>query len=197
MLSTGTEWKGNWLNTEKLMLLKTVVLEKTLESPLDCKVIQPVHPKGNQSWIFVGRTDAEAEAPILWLLELKSWLIVKDPRDGRGWDGWMASPTQSTWVWVNSRSRWWTGKPGVLQSMGSHRVVHGWVTELNWTDRKLLTCHPQLYSVPQGEDCVTQYAKTQIIWSKLWFTEGLILAKGFSLLKPHPKPNLWARWRLL
>ena len=117
--------------------------------------------------------------------------------DDRGWDGWMASPTQSTWVWVNSRSRWWTGKPGVLQSMGSHRVVHGWVTELNWTDRKLLTCHPQLYSVPQGEDCVTQYAKTQIIWSKLWFTEGLILAKGFSLLKPHPKPNLWARWRLL
>ena len=54
-------------------------------------------------------------------------------RDNRGWDGWMASPTQWTWVWVISRNFWWTGKPGVLQSMGSQRVKHGWATELNWT----------------------------------------------------------------
>jgi len=63
----------------------TVVLEKTLESPLDCKGIQPVHPKGNQSWIFIGRTDAEAEAPILWLLDAKNWLIGKDPDAGKDW----------------------------------------------------------------------------------------------------------------
>ena len=63
----------------------TVVLEKTLESPLDCKEIQPVHPKGDQSWGFIGRTDAEAETPILWPAHAKSWLIGKDPEAGRDW----------------------------------------------------------------------------------------------------------------
>ena len=63
----------------------TVVLENTLESPLDCKEIQPVHSKGDQSWVFIGRTDAKAETPILWLLHAKSWLIVKDPDVGRDW----------------------------------------------------------------------------------------------------------------
>ena len=63
----------------------TVVLEKILESPLDCKEIQPVHPKGNQSWIFIGRTDAEAETPILWLLDAKNWHIWKDPDAGKDW----------------------------------------------------------------------------------------------------------------
>ena len=65
----------------------TVVLEKTLESPLDCKEIQPVHPKGNQSWIFTGRTDAEAETSILWPIDVKNWLIWKDPDAGKDW-GW-------------------------------------------------------------------------------------------------------------
>ena len=63
----------------------TVVLEKTLESPLDCKEFQPIHPKGNQSWIFIGRTDAEAETPILWPPDVKSWLIWKDPDAGKDW----------------------------------------------------------------------------------------------------------------
>ena len=86
----------------------TVVLEKTLESPLDCKEIQPVHPKWNQSWIFIGRTDVEAKTPILWTADEKSWLIWKDPdgrkdwrsrrRGNRGWDGWMASATQCEFV---------------------------------------------------------------------------------------------------
>ena len=62
-----------------------LVLEKTLESPLDCKEIQPVHPKGNQSWIFIGRTDAEAETPILWPPDVKNWLIGKDPDAGKDW----------------------------------------------------------------------------------------------------------------
>ena len=65
--------------------LWTVVLEKTLESPLNCKVIQPVHPKGNQSWVFIGRTDVEAETPILWPPDAKSWLICKDPDAGKDW----------------------------------------------------------------------------------------------------------------
>ena len=61
-------------------------------------------------------------------------------RDNRGWDGWMASPTQWTWVWGHSRSWWWTGRPGVLQFMGSHRVRHNWVTELNWTESPVRKC---------------------------------------------------------
>ena len=105
----------------------TVVLEKTVEHPLDCKEIQPVHPKGDLSWVVIGRTDAKAETPVLWPPDAKSWLTGKDPEglgaggegDDRGWDGWMASPTPWAWVWVNSRSWWWTGRPGVLRSMGS------------------------------------------------------------------------------
>ena len=117
-----------------------VVLEKTLESPLDCKEIQPVHPKGNQSWIFIGRTDAEAEALILWPPDAKNWLIKKDTDAGEdwrqeekgttGWDGWMTSPTWWTWIWVSSRCWWWTGNSGMLQSVGWQRVRPNWVTEL-------------------------------------------------------------------
>ena len=77
---------GLWrrLSAEELMHLNCV-LEKTLESPLDCKEIQPVHPKENQSWIFIGRTDAKAEAPILWPRDLKNWLIGKEPDAGKNW----------------------------------------------------------------------------------------------------------------
>ena len=122
----------------------TVGLEKTLESPLDCKQIQPVHPKGNQSWIFIGRADAEAETPILWPPDVKNWLTEKTVMLGkiegkrrRGWQrmsGWMASLTQWTWVWANSGSWWWTGKPGVLQSMGYKVSDTTERTELNWTE---------------------------------------------------------------
>ena len=122
----------------------TVVLEKAPESPLDCKEIQPVHSKGDQPWDFFGRNDAEAETPVLWPPHEKSWLIGKYSDAGRdwgqeekgttGWDGWMASLTQWTWVWVNSGSCWWTGRPGVLRFMGSKRVRQYWATELNWTD---------------------------------------------------------------
>ena len=90
---------------------------------------------------FIGRTDVEAETPILWPPGVKYWLIWKDPDAGKYWgqeekgttDVWMASPTQWTWIWVDPRSWWWTGKPGVLWLMGSQRVRHDWVTELNWT----------------------------------------------------------------
>ena len=120
----------------------TVVLEETLESPLDCKEIQPVHSKGDQSWIFTGKTDAEAEAPILWATwceELIHWkrpwcwerLKTGEEGDERGWDGWMASTTWWTWVWASSGNKWWTGKPGMLQSMWSQRGGHDWATELN------------------------------------------------------------------
>ena len=121
--------------------LWTIVLEKTLESPLDCKEIKPVHPKKkkNQSWIFTGKTHAEVKAPIICPPDGKNWLIGKDPdirKDWRqeekgktGWDGWMASPSRWTWAWVSSRR-----KPGMMQSMSLQRDGHDWRTELNWTN---------------------------------------------------------------
>ena len=126
------DYKESWV--PKNWCFWTVVLEKTLESPLDCKGIQPVHPKGHQSWIFIGRTDVEAETLILWSPDVKRprcWqrLKVGGEGDDRGWNDWMASLTPWTWVWANSQSWWRTGKPGVLQSIGSQRVRHYWVTE--------------------------------------------------------------------
>ena len=141
------DYKETWV--PKNWCFWTVVVEKTLEGPLDCKEIQPVNPKGNQPWIFTERTDAETETPILWPPDTKNSLIGKDPDAGKdwrreekgdnnGWDVWMASPIQRTWVWVSSGSWWWTGKPGVLQSMGLQRVGHDWATGLNWTERFLV-----------------------------------------------------------
>ena len=105
-----------------------LVLEKTLESPLDCKEIQPVHLKGNQSWYSLEglmlKLKLQSFGHLMWktnsLEKTWSWEGLKEGGEGdnRGWDGWMASPTQWTWVWVNSGSWWWTGRPGVLQSMG-------------------------------------------------------------------------------
>ena len=112
----------------------TVVLEKTLESPLDCKEIKPIKPKGNQYWIFIGKTDVEVETSILWPADEKRWLIGKDPDAGEDWRqeekgmtedemvGWVVSPTQWTWVWASSKRWWRTGKTGMLQSMGLQRV---------------------------------------------------------------------------
>ena len=138
------DYKESWVS--KNWCFWTLVLEKTLESPLDCKEIKPVSPEGNQSWIFIGRTDAEAEPPILWPPDAKNWLTGKNPDgwerlkaggegDDRGWDGWVASPTQWTWSWAGSRSWCWTGKPGILQSMGSQRL-RTWLS--NWTDSRTL-----------------------------------------------------------
>ena len=106
-------WSMFWGWALKNRCFWIVVLEKTFEGPLDCKEIKPVNPKGNQPWIFIGRTDAEAEAPVLWPPHEKGWLIGKKPwcwkrlraggeGDDRGWDGWMASLTQWTEVWANS-----------------------------------------------------------------------------------------------
>ena len=124
--------KKGWASTN--WCLRTVVLEKTLEGPLDSKEIKPVNPKGNQHWIFIGRSDVEPL--ILWPPDAKNWLIGEDPDAGKDWrqketrgergqDGWMASLTRRTWR---------TRKSGVLQSMGSQRAGHDWATELNWTE---------------------------------------------------------------
>ena len=120
----------------------TVVLEKTLESPLDCKEIQPVHPKRKQSWIFIGRTDVEAETPEYFghlmrrtdSLEKTLMLGKTEGRRRRGWQRmrWLDGITDSMDMSLSSRSWWQTEKTGMLQSMGSQWVVPDWATELNW-----------------------------------------------------------------
>ena len=113
----------------------TVVLEKTLESPLNCG--DPTSP--NHSWIFIGRSWNSNTLDTCWeeLTHLKRpccWERLKagGEREDRGWDGWMGSLTRWTWVWASSGSWWWPGKPGVPQSMGSQRAGHDWATEPNW-----------------------------------------------------------------
>ena len=140
-----------WTNSERETPIQYInayiwnlVLEKTLESPLDCKEIQPVHSEGDQPWDFFGMNDAKAETPGLRPPHAKSWLIGKDwcweglgaggEGDDRGWDGWMASLTRWTWGWVNSGSWWGTGRPVVLRFRGSQRVGHDWATALIWSE---------------------------------------------------------------
>ena len=128
--------KESWVL--KNWCFQTVMLEKTTESPLDCKEIKPVNFKGYQPWIFIGRTDVEAEVPVLWPPVAKSQFIWKDPDAGKDWrqeeddrgqDDWVTSLTQRTWAWASS-GRWWrTGKPGVLLSMGLQSIRHDWGTE--------------------------------------------------------------------
>ena len=106
----------------------TVVLEKTLESPLDCKEIQPVHPKGDQSWVFTGRTDTEAETPILWSPDAKNWLIGKDPDAGKDWGQEEKGMTENKMVgwhhWLNGHEFEQTW--GIVENRGAwHAAVHG------------------------------------------------------------------------
>ena len=121
----------------------TVVLEKTLESPLDCKETQPVNPKGNQSWIFIGRTDAEAETPVLWPPDVKSWLTGKDPDSGKDWGQEEKGKTEDEMPgWhhrLGGHEFEWT--PGVGDGQGGLACCDSWdrkeldTTEwLNWTE---------------------------------------------------------------
>ena len=106
----------------------TVVLEKTLESPLDSKEIQPVHPKGDQSWVFIRRTDVEAETPILWPPDEKSWLIWKDPDAGKDWgqeEKGMTEDEMAGWHhWLDGRESQWT--PGVCDGQGGLACCDSW-----------------------------------------------------------------------
>ena len=120
----------------------TVLLEKTLECPLDSQEIQPVRPKEISPEYSLEGLMQELKLQYFGHLMQKLthwkrpwyWESLKAGEgDGGGWDGWMSSPTQWTWVWVNFGGWWWTGRPGMLQSMGSQRVGHVWATELNWT----------------------------------------------------------------
>ena len=148
------DYKESWV--QKNWCLWTVVLEKTLKSPLDYKEIKPVHPKGNPSLTFIGRNDAEAETIILWPPDAKNWLICKTLMLGkiegrRRWGQqkkmrWLDGITDSMDMSLSklkliTRSWWWTGSPDVLQSMGLQRITNDWATELSWTDRRQKAYH--------------------------------------------------------
>ena len=206
------------LNHKEICRLKNwcfwTVLEKTLESPLDIKEIKPVKSKGNQSLIVIEKIDAEAEVPIIWPLDAKNWLnektlmLVKTEgirrRGYKGWDGWMASPTQWTWVRAYSRRCWGTRKPGMVQFMESQRVRQDLVTEQQQT----IVLHIQLlskssmlkqmrwffkYSAVFSESACTHKTKISIvIWTIVfcpWCFKSLdsssVLINGFLHITHH------------
>ena len=172
-----------------------MVLEKPLESPFDNKEVKPVNPKGNQSWIFRGRTDAEAETPVLWPPDAKNWLPGKDPDaekdwrweekgNGREWDGWMASLTGWAWFWAPL---------GVVDGQGSLACCSSWcrkeagLTErLNWTDwtEGLYTCRMSEYVKP--EDGRHAWASRHNVAQNLyffWYINMMIWYQGTIGLK--------------
>ena len=147
------DYKESW--APKNWCFLTVVLEKRVpESPLDCKEIQSVHPKGDQSWVFIGRTDAEVETPILWPSDAKSWLILKDPDAGKDWGQEEKGITEDEMVgwhhWLNGHEFGWT--PGVGDGQGGQACCSSWgrkesdtTEQLNWTElKKLVRMFPQV-----------------------------------------------------
>ena len=148
--------KKDW--AVKKWCFQIVVLEKTLESPLDFKEITPVNPKGNQPWTFKERLILKLKLQYLvtWCEELTHWkrpwcwerLRAGGEVGDRGWDGWLASLTQWTWVWVNAGRQWRTGKPGVLRFMDSQKVGDDWAIEQQGFQPSIqpagrtVACHP-------------------------------------------------------
>ena len=163
----------------------TVVLEKTLESPLDCKEIQPVHSEDQTSDSLEGmmlKLKLQYFVHLMWRVDLleKTLMLggigVMRRRGWQGWDGWMASLTQWTWVWVNSGSWWWTGSPGVLQFMESQRVRHDWATEMNWTETLSVWYHNDVYMSKLIRYTTTSVNNTVNYWLRV------ILMCQYSLL---------------
>jgi len=135
------DYKESW--APKNWCFWTILLDKTLESPLDCKEIQPVHPKGDQSWVFFGRTDAEAETPVLWPPDVKNWLIGKDPDAGKEWrqeEKWTTEDELVGWHHqLNGHE--FEQVPGVGDGQGSLASCSPWghnesdmTKQLNWTE---------------------------------------------------------------
>ena len=155
----------------------TVVLEKTLESPLDCKEIQPVHPKGDQSWVFFGKNDAKAETPVLWPPHAKRWLIGKDSDAGRDWGQEEKGTTEDEMAgwhhWLVGHEFEWI--PGVGEGQGGLACCNSWgheesdtteqLNELNWTEHHWIT--------------------KKVFWVQVWTTVLYIIKRFFNGFKSY------------
>ena len=194
------DYKESWVL--KNWCFWTVVLEKIFESSLNCKEIQPVHPKGNspeyslEGLMLKLKLQYFGQRPWCW-----ERLNVRGEGDGRGWDGWMASPTRWIWVWVSSGSWWWTGKPGVLQSTGlqSQIQLSNW-TELNWTSHITTSSSDPLASLLEGplwshwvinypHSCIN-YADFPVTRSWTWWS---CLQSPFCHIRWHSR-RFWGLW---
>ena len=162
------DYKESWV--PRNWCFWTVVVVKTLESPLDCKEIQPVHSKGDQSWVFIGRTDVEAETPILWPPDTKSWLIWKDPDAGKDWGQEAKGMTEDVMVgwhhWLDGHGFGWTlgidDGQGGLVCCGSCGHKESNTTEwLNWTDSPSYKEESHLDLIPRY---CTNHHIPQILW---------------------------------
>ena len=177
------DYKESW--AQKNWCFWTVVLEKTLESPLDCKEIQPVHPKGDQSCMFIGGTDVESETPILWPLDAESWLIWKDPDAVKDWGQEEKGTTENEMVGWHHQLNWhvfrWT--PGVGDGQGGLgccnswgcRVRHDWATELNWTDT-------YIYAIEIAHTYIGISRKTHML--RFLWKFGFQMCIGLKMRKP-------------
>ena len=185
------DYKESW--ALKNWCFWTVMLEKTLESPLDCKEIQPVHPKGNHSWIFIGRTDAEAITPIVWLPDVKNWLIGKDPDAGKDLSQEEKGTTEDEMVgwhcWLDGQE--FEQGPGVGNGQGSlvccnpwgcRRIGHDWASELNWNDTSIIKCKREIINICPCllrryfmvcTNTLATSCKDLTHWKRPWCWEGL------------------------
>ena len=165
----------------------TVVLEKTLESPLDCKEIQPVHPKGDQSWVFIAGTDVEAETPKLWPLDEESWFIWKDPDAGRDWGQEEKGTTEDEMVgwhhWHNGHGFGWT--PGVGDGQGGLTCCNSWgrkesdtTEQLIWTRDKRLGLS---LTLPSLKWMNTSYRCNMYLDSQTWVQSHTIICQLYDL----------------
>ena len=181
------DYKENWV--PKNWCFWTVVLEKTLQSPLDCKEIQPVHPKGDQSWVFIGRTDVEAETPILWPPDMKSWLIWKDLDAGKDWRQEKGTTEDKIVGWyhrLNGHGFGWT--PGVGDGQGGLACCGSWgrkesdTTEpLNWTELNFLIVSASVESLPFLSFIVPMFAWNVSLVSLIFLKRSLL----FSSISLH------------
>ena len=183
------DYKESWV--PRNWCFWTVVLEKTLESPLDCKEIQPIRPKGNQSWVFTGRTDFEAETPILWPPHAKSWLIGKDSDAGRDWGQEEKGTTEDEMAgchhWLNGHEFEWT--PGVDDGQGGLAHCGSWghkesdMTErLNWTEVTPMLLQMALFNSFHGQVIFLCIYVSQLLYSFFCLWVNIYVLSMFWLL---------------
>ena len=175
----------------------TVVLEKTLESPLDCKEIQPVHPKGDQSWVFIGRTDIEAETPNIWPPDAKSWLIWKDPDDGKDWGQEEKGMTEDEMVgWhhrLDGHRFGWSLRVG--DGQGGLGCCSSWgckesdmTEQLNWTElnwkylTKFIPIHNENYQHTVNRQEMLKFQFQRVYEKNLQVTSYCLVLKDSALL---------------